>query len=240
MTSKRAQFGTAVNHMELKEAGLDIEFSPKSEFVCGNTYESPCQVKTAMRDLLEVGAFSYINGRGRFTNVRIGRYCSIAESVAAGYPEHPIDWLSTTPMQYMRPEWSSVVGDWKRVQHKTTKETVIGHDVWVGAGVFIRTGIKIGTGAIIGAHAVVTKDVPPYSVVVGNPGRVIRTRVPADLVEPLLDSRWWEFSPVQLSGCPFWDPRASLEFINRLRLDGVQPYQPRKLVITPNGAVLAD
>jgi acetyltransferase-like isoleucine patch superfamily enzyme len=240
MALQRIAFGTTVTDAHLKAAGLDLEFTPKSELTLGNTYEAPCQIKTSLRDILAFGAFSYINGRGRFTHVRIGRYCSIAEGVAVGYPEHPIDWLSTSPVQYMRPGWAGAVGDWKRTKHVTTKETEFGNDVWIGAGVFIRTGVTIGTGAVIGAHAVVTKDVPPYSVVVGNPGRIIKTRVPGDLIEPLLTSRWWEFSPVQLSGCPFNDPKASLKFIQKLRLDGTSPFKPKKLVITLNGAEIMD
>lgn len=235
---KRALFGDKYPADELKKIGIEIEFTPKSEFLVGSTYELPCQVKTSMRDISAVGAFTYINGKGRFTNVKIGRYCSIAENVAIGYPEHPIEWLSTSPLLYIRPGWASVVGDWKRLDHTTTKETTIENDVWIGVGAFIRTGVTIGTGAIIGAHAVVTKDVPPYSIVVGNPGKIIRTRVPGHHINELLKTRWWEFSPPQLSGCPFDNPQGSIEFIKKIRESGEKPYFPTKLVITSEGAVL--
>lgn len=240
MGVQRVEFGSRFTSDKLRVLGLDLEFSPKSQFLCGNTYEIPCQAKTSMRDILSIGAFSYINGRGRFTNVHIGRYCSIAEGVEIGYPEHPTNWLSTSPVQYISPRWAAVVGDWKRVSHTTTKVTIIQHDVWIGVGAFIRTGTTIGTGSIIGAHAVVTKDVPPYSIVVGNPGRVIRIRLPADLIEQLLETRWWEYSPAQLDGCPFDKPIDAVQFVRRMRLAGVPIYAPPRLEITPTGAALID
>lgn len=239
MSTRRVEFGSKFSSDELKRLGLELEFSPKSQFLCGNSYEVPCQVKTSMRDILSVGAFSYINGKGRFTNVRIGRYCSIAEGVEIGYPEHPTDWLSTSPVQYIRPGWSAVVGDWKRVSHTTTKETVIHHDVWIGVGAFLRTGITVGTGAIIGAHAVVTKDVPPYSIVVGNPGRVIRTRLSPELIDELLKTKWWEFSPAQLDGCPFDRPSDAIRYITDLRKANTPIYRPLRLEITSAGATLS-
>lgn len=238
MSVRRVEFGGRYSREDLKALGLELEFSPNSQFLCGNSYEIPCQIKTSMRDILSVGAFSYINGKGRFTNVRIGRYCSIAEGVEIGYPEHPTNWLSTSPVQYIRPSWAAVVGDWKRVAHTTTKETVIQHDVWIGVGAFLRTGITVGTGSIIGAHAVVTRDVSPYSIIAGNPGRLIRTRVQPELIEGLLDTKWWEYSPSQLDGCPFDDPLRAIEFIKQLRIRNKPTYRPQCLEITAAGAVI--
>ncbi|RYZ93431.1 CatB-related O-acetyltransferase [Neorhizobium sp. DAR64861/K0K2] len=240
MSIKRVEFGARFTADELKSFGLDLEFSPKSQFQFGNSYEVPCQVKTSMRDVLSVGAFSYINGKGRFTNVRIGRYCSIAEGVEIGYPEHPTNWLSTSPVQYLRPNWATVVGDWKRMAHTTIKETVIQHDVWVGVGAFIRTGVTVGTGSIIGAHAVVTKDVPPYSIVAGNPGRLVRKRFEPELIDEMLETRWWEYSPAQLDGCPFDHPVAAIGFVRQLRMLDEPIYQPRRLLIAANGATLTE
>ncbi|WP_164835213.1 CatB-related O-acetyltransferase [Sinorhizobium meliloti] len=231
-------FGNSLSRAHLLELGFEIDFAPTSLMRVGSVYEGPCSIKTSIREITSFGAFSYINGRGRFSNVRIGRYCSIAEAVSVGYPEHPIDWMSTSSLQYMRPNWSKVSGDWKRVQHTTVRETVIGNDVWIGAGVFLRTGITIGTGAVIGAHAVVTKDVEPYSVVVGNPGRVIRKRLPDRIIPDLVASAWWEFSPAQMSGCPFNDPEKAAAFVADLRTSGIQPYLPKKLVISADGACL--
>lgn len=231
-------FGNSLSAAQLLELGFEIDFSPTSQVRVGNVYEGPCSIKTTIKEITSFGAFSYVNGRGRFSHVKIGRYCSIAESISVGYPEHPIDWMSTSSLQYMRPNWAKPAGDWKRVQHSTVRETVIGNDVWIGAGAFIRTGINIGTGAIIGAHAVVTKDVEPYSIVVGNPGRVIRKRLPERIAHELLESRWWDFSPTQLTGCPFNDPEKAIDHIAKMRSDRVLPFQPKKLIISPQGAQL--
>ncbi len=79
------------------------------------------------------------------------------------------------------------------------KTTVIGNDVWVGSNVVILGGLNIGDGAIIGAGAVVTKDVQPYSIVVGNPAREIKKRFSEQIISSLMAIRWWEFPPELLA-----------------------------------------
>jgi virginiamycin A acetyltransferase len=75
---------------------------------------------------------------------------------------------------------------------------VIGNDVWIGREAVIMPGVRIGDGAIIGARAQVTRDVPPYAVVVGNPGRVAKMRFPPETVEALLAIRWWDWEPERI------------------------------------------
>jgi virginiamycin A acetyltransferase len=74
-----------------------------------------------------------------------------------------------------------------------SRDTVIGHDVWLGYGAMVLPGARIGTGAVIGAGAVVRGEVPPYSVVIGNPGTVIRQRVPDHVRDALLALAWWHW-----------------------------------------------
>jgi acetyltransferase-like isoleucine patch superfamily enzyme len=90
--------------------------------------------------------------------------------------------------------------------------TTVGNDVWIGEGVFVKAGITIGDGAVIGMGAVITKDVPPYSIVAGNPARFIRFRFDNDVVEALLEMKWWNFPDSELFrlGASFNDPRALL------------------------------
>jgi chloramphenicol O-acetyltransferase type B len=73
------------------------------------------------------------------------------------------------------------------------KQTVIGSDVWLGHGVTVLAGARIGHGAMIGAEAVVAGDIPPYTIVVGNPGRVVRKRFRDETIERLLMLRWWDW-----------------------------------------------
>jgi len=72
-------------------------------------------------------------------------------------------------------------------------DTRVGHDVWIGDNSVIMSGLTIGTGAVIGAGAVVTKDVPPYAIVAGIPGRILRYRFDERTIDRLLASRWWEY-----------------------------------------------
>jgi acetyltransferase-like isoleucine patch superfamily enzyme len=121
----------------------------------------------------------------RFTTV--GRYCSIAANVKVFNRDHPMDFKSMHAFFF-------------NSNLKYTKEDlveysplVIGNDVWLGDGVKIMPQVtNIGDGAVIGAGAVVNKDVPPYAVVVGNPARVVRYRFSKEVIESLLESKWWE------------------------------------------------
>jgi chloramphenicol O-acetyltransferase type B len=72
--------------------------------------------------------------------------------------------------------------------------TVVGNDVWIGYAATVLSGVRVGDGAIVGAGAVVTKDVPPYAIVGGNPATIIRYRHPPTIVEAMLSIRWWDWS----------------------------------------------
>lgn len=115
----------------------------------------------------------------------IGSFCSIAEGLRLISIGHNYELPST---YYFR----------KRVMRQKIDEsisrgsTVIGSDVWIGSGVFINGGIEIGHGAVIGAMSVVTQDVPPYAIVVGNPARVLKLRFEISLVNRLLELAWWD------------------------------------------------
>ena len=80
------------------------------------------------------------------------------------------------------------------IKNHNSYQIIIGHDVWIGRGATIMSGVKIGNGAVIGAQAVVAKDVPPYAVVVGNPGKVIRYRFNKDIISKLQAIKWWYWS----------------------------------------------
>ena len=184
---------------------------------------------TVSKTALEVGAFTYFVGGVIDACDSIGRYCSIAAGVRIGDPDHPTDWLSTSPFQYdgRRFGWhpSAAEGTTIAPHGFLRAPTVIGNDVWIGANAVVLKGVRVGDGAVIAAGAVVTRDVPPYAIVGGVPAKVIRYRFEPDLVAELLDVAWWRFSPNQLAGLPFDDPRAAVaELRRRIAEDGLTPY----------------
>lgn len=104
----------------------------------------------------------------------------------------------------------------------------VGHDVWIGANVTMSAPINIGTGAVIASGAVVTKDVPPYAIVGGNPAKVIRYRFSSELIARLLDSAWWEYDPQQVFS---EDPHEITSILSRIEAGEVERYKPRQIIL---------
>lgn len=139
------------------------------------------------------GDYSYVVNDSDIIYTTIGKYCSIAAQTRINPGNHPLDRVMLSHVSYR----SSAYGlgpddpaffDWRR-----SSPVRLGHDVWVGHGAIILPGRRIGTGAAIGAGTVVTKDVPPFAVVVGNPGRVLRLRFPEAIVDALQRIAWWDW-----------------------------------------------
>ena len=143
----------------------------------------------------EIGEYSYGNPIVYFEsegNLRIGKFCSIAfDSVKIFLGgNHRVDWTTTYPFNKIAdfPEASHITG------HPCSKgDVVIGNDVWIGMNATILSGVTIGDGAVVAAHAVVTKDVPPYAIVAGNPARVVKMRFSDDVIKYLLELKWWDW-----------------------------------------------
>ena len=146
------------------------------------------------------GAFSYsFSTFGK--SISVGRYCSMGGGIKLMGNRHEPSFVTTHPVVtdqdwvYLAQGFGKV---WKNTLiNKDYGKVVIGNDVWIGDDVIIKGGCKIGDGAIVAAGSVVTKDVPPYAIVGGNPAKIIRLRFREDIVEKLMEIRWWRF--------PFWD-----------------------------------
>ncbi|MEC7839082.1 MAG: type B chloramphenicol O-acetyltransferase [Chlamydiota bacterium] len=128
----------------------------------------------------------------------IGSFCSIGSGVSfimAGNQGHRMGWVSTFPFFYAGEECMQEAYD----GYQGAGNTVVGHDVWIGAEAMIMPGIKIGNGAVIGARSVITKDVDDYTIVAGNPAKQIRKRFSDDQIKRLLEMSWWDWSEDQLA-----------------------------------------
>lgn len=120
---------------------------------------------------------------------KIGRYCSIAQPISIRNRNHPME-LKSMHAFFFNPKLKISEKDFIEYNPLT-----IGNDVWLGQYSIITPSVKeIGHGAVVGAGAVVNKNIPPYAVVVGNPGRVVRYRFSKEVIDQLLASKWWEKS----------------------------------------------
>ncbi len=139
-----------------------------------------------------LGDYSYISMNVVLTNVSVGKYCSIGRCCLIGTPDHMLTSASSSPIFTLRK--NAIGQSWlkKDVWEPLHNRVTIGNDVWIGYDVKVIGNVKIGDGAVIGAGAVVTKDVPPYAVVAGVPAKVIKMRFPENIIEKLLESKWWE------------------------------------------------
>ena len=161
------------------------------------------------------GRHSYCGYDCTLINCEIGSFCSIASRVFVGVSRHPMQFVSTSPVFLSYTD--SVKTKYAHHKYTDAQTTYIGNDVWIGEGVFIKTGLKIGHGAVIGMGSVVTKDVSPYSVVAGNPARIIKNRFEQDVIERLLLLEWWDWPDDKLNeyGKYFNDP---MKLFDKLKL----------------------
>lgn len=126
---------------------------------------------------------------GEGATLRVGAYCSFARGsqvfLGGG---HRIDWVTTFPFSALNARFANIEG------HPISRGDVsIGNDVWLGREAMVLSGVTIGHGAVIGARALVTRDVPPYAIVAGNPAVLIRHRFDPEIVRRLLAVAWWSW-----------------------------------------------
>ena len=170
--------------------------------------ERLCFLKNLIgEDNIEVGDYTYyddfetvdnflrnVKYHFDFTGDRllIGKFCMIASGVEfiMNGGNHLADAISTYPFAVFGNGWE---GAMESREYPYKGDTVIGNDVWLGYQAMIMPGLTIGDGAIVATRAVVTRDVPPYAVVAGNPARLIRYRFSEAEIEKLLRIRWWDW-----------------------------------------------
>ena len=195
--------------------------------------------------ICSIGSFSYSysplpNG------LKVGRYCSIAKGLTFLDSHHPIDLLTTSAITF-RPKnilWRDLLieagrpldKNWDVYSHKNFPS--LGHDVWIGQNVTLCMGICIGNGAIVAANSVVTKDVPDYAIVGGNPAKIIRYRFSDNIIARLIQSEWWNLDPKKVVHFACKTVEKSLDKISQIK-DNCSPYFPDTLSISEKQVIVS-
>lgn len=139
--------------------------------------------------------YSYVVNDSQITYASIGKFCSIAAMTRINPGNHPMHRITQSHFTYRSSAYfpgetdDAAFFEWRRQHH-----VHIGHDVWIGHGAIILPGRNVGTGAVIAAGAIVTKDVPAYTIVAGNPARIMRRRFGEREAERLGRLAWWDWS----------------------------------------------
>lgn len=157
-------------------------------------YDDPAGPQAFLDNILY--HFAFLGDR-----LRIGRFCALAAGTRflMNGGNHRLDAPSTYPFAIFGGAWIGRFAD--ETVFPNRGDTVIGHDVWLGHDATILPGVTIGNGAVVAAKSVVTRDVPPYAIVAGNPATLVRMRVPPEEVERLQALAWWDWTPERITRC---------------------------------------
>ena len=180
----------------LSEAPLIHPTAVVSDTVLGRYTEidENCRVNET-----ELGDYSYLMNGTSVWCATIGKFANIAAAVRINATRHPMQRASLHHFTYRAGDYWDDAGHeedffaWRR-----DNRVRIGHDVWIGHGAIILPGRSIGMGAVVAGGAIVTKDVPDYSIVAGNPARIIRRRFPEAIAERLKALAWWDWEHARL------------------------------------------
>jgi virginiamycin A acetyltransferase len=160
---------------------LDANIAHPITLPDGTIYSDTVYLKNVVdHPRMEIGDYSYYTHSGKPEDT--AQILAITSSA-----NHPMTGFTTYPFRIFKPETFGY-------KDLPVKDTVVGHDVWIGHDAVIMPGVQIGPGAIVAAASVVTRNVPAYSVVGGNPATVIRMRYSTEIIDELLDIAWWDWS----------------------------------------------
>lgn len=146
-----------------------------------------------------LGDYSYCDRMCDIANASVGKFANIAAFVRIGPTDHPMDRASLHHFLYRSSYyWEDAADDPAFFARRRARRCEIGHDTWIGHGAVIRPEVTVGHGAVVGAGAIVTRDVAPYTIVAGNPARLLRHRQPPDIAARLVALAWWDWDHVRL------------------------------------------
>lgn len=145
------------------------------------------------------GDYSYAVNDCEIVYADIGKFVSIAALVGINPANHPLERAAQAPFTYRSWQYFEDIADEpEEFERRRSARVTVGHDVWIGRGAIVLPGRSIGHGAIVGAGSVVTDAVEPYTIVAGNPARVVRRRFSPDIAERLMRLAWWDWSHAAL------------------------------------------
>ncbi|MGH1440402.1 MAG: DapH/DapD/GlmU-related protein [Cellvibrionaceae bacterium] len=160
----------------------------KSEFGYACEVGDRCKIVNTTFD-----DFSYISDDSDVINSTIGKFCSIAAHTRINPGNHPLERVALHHFTYRASRYGLGQDEAEFFQWRADQPVVIGHDVWLGHAAVVLAGVTIGNGAAIGAGAIVTKDVEPYSIMVGNPAKPLRRRFSYEVIAGLENLAWWDW-----------------------------------------------
>ena len=177
-----------------------------------------------------LGDYSYVMGDCDAIYSAVGKFCSIASNVRINPGNHPMHRATQAHFTYRASAYfpgesdESEFFDWRKSQR-----VHIGHDVWIGHGAVVLPGKNVGTGAVIAAGAIVTKDVPAYTVVAGNPARPIKRRFSEAVADRLARLAWWDWDHEALRrALPDFKKLGIEEFLDKYEASSAAPAAPMR------------
>lgn len=184
--------------------------------------------------LPSMGSFSYTRSPMPPSRTVIGRYCSLAQNIRVFDESHPIHSFTTSTLLYKnRLEFSAINKNGKQFKIiknivPKAKKVILQNDIWIGSHVALKPGITLHNGCCVGTGAVVTKDVPPYAVVAGNPAKIVKMRFPEKTIEKLLQTQWWNYCFSEFDGIDGnTEINNFIEIFNDLKNNKIiQPFHP--------------
>jgi len=145
------------------------------------------------------GDYSYCDRYADIANAQIGKFANIAAFSRIGATDHPLHTAACHHFLYRSDDyWDDAGRDPAFFAHRQSRVARIGHDTWIGAGAMVKPEVTLGDVAVVASGAVVTKDVPPYTIVAGTPAKPLRERQPRDIAERLIALAWWDWPHDQL------------------------------------------
>lgn len=208
---------------------------PDAITIAANARIEPYTGFFAGANLCSMGAFSYSHSAVQ-TGMVIGRYCAISWGLVVTGPRHPYEWATVSNITYDR--HASNIADYLKERPNSIRfrdgrvfekpMPIVGNDVWIGQNVTLNRGVRIGHGAVVAAYSVVTRDVPPYAIVGGNPAEIIKYRFPERVKNDLLDLQWWNYEPADFMTMDITDIDSFVAEFGDAKAH-IQPFAPQTL-----------